>query len=143
MEDSGLERFKVIEQCPVRWEAMQGGAQERTCSSCDHSVFNISNMSRREGEELIESGQARGEKICIYYYQAPSGRIVTEECPPAVRGPRRRILRMAAAASAGLALGLTTGCGPAPYPPKKKGSAKTSAADVQSQTKSGPRKTGE
>lgn len=119
-ERADLERFKVIDQCPVRWEQMQGGRQERTCTQCEHSVVNVSRMSRDQAEQLIVSRQAAGEKVCIYYDLTPDGRIQTEEQVGARRGAHRQTLKLAAAASAALAVSFTaTGCGPAPYDAKR------------------------
>lgn len=126
---AGLERFKVQAPCPLRWEDMQGGDQERDCQPCAHSVVNLSNMSRAAGEALIEERQARGEKVCVYYHLERDGRISTEEGSPRARATRRRRLRLAVATGTTLALGLgATGCGPAPYPPEGRARGKAASS---------------
>jgi len=94
----------AVKPCPEPWDAMSGGARERTCARCSHSVYDVASRSEEELGELI--GRARsGEKICVRL-----GR--TAEGEPLVAKPRRPsfVGRVAAACALAVAGGLTQGC---------------------------------
>ncbi len=74
---------------------MQGGVEDngddvvRHCRKCDKDVFNLSNMTRDEAEELIV---ATAGNLCARYYQRADGSIMTSDCSVGVTRLRRRKL---------------------------------------------------
>jgi hypothetical protein len=56
---------------------MEGDDKVRHCDQCDQRVYNLSNMSRVEAEELI---QKREGKMCVQFYRRPDGTVVTRDC---------------------------------------------------------------
>lgn len=78
---------------------MTGDEKMRACSLCSKNVYNISNMSRQEAEDLLLSNEPGS--VCVGYFRRSEGMIVTDECPVGLRRLRngcRWLLRTAAAA---------------------------------------------
>ena len=48
-----LEVIQVATPCTQSWEAMQGDDRVRHCDACDLNVYNLSEMSRGEAEQLV------------------------------------------------------------------------------------------
>lgn len=69
--------------CPVRWADMVGGERERTCLRCQKSVFNLSAMTRAEGEAFLESRV--GLDTCLSIFRRADGKLVTADCPPPMK----------------------------------------------------------
>src|SRR5262245_42449716 len=61
-------RLEVASPCTVPWQSMRGDERVRHCSECRLDVFNLSGMSQREAEGLIESRQGR---LCVRFYRRP------------------------------------------------------------------------
>ena len=62
----------------------------RYCSPCLHEVYNLSEMTMQEAEELI----SRHEGIlCVRYYQRLDGTVMTRECPIGVAKAQRSFRR--------------------------------------------------
>jgi hypothetical protein len=99
---SVLDQVRIASPCPVRWDTMAGDERVRYCSQCRLHVFNLSNMSRREAEDLIQSKEGR---LCVRYYQRADGGVMTRDCPIALRDRLRR----AAVMALGLSLTLLAG----------------------------------
>ena len=53
--------LKIPSPCHKRWEELRGTGQERHCEQCQHSVFDLTNLSHQEIQSLIQS---RGGKLC-------------------------------------------------------------------------------
>ena len=86
--DDILRSVRVAKPCPASWEAMEGDERVRHCALCKLNVFNLSDMTREEAEELIRGTQGR---LCIRYYQRRDGTILTKDCPVGVRAVRRKL----------------------------------------------------
>lgn len=100
-----LKQISIPTPCPARWDAMEGGAQTRFCTGCQKNVYNLSEMSRQEGEELLTRTDA---KVCVFFHPDADGRPLAREDVPAdiplASRPRPSIWRRAwAAALSGLA----------------------------------------
>jgi len=67
---------------------MRGNDRTRFCSHCRQNVFNISNLTRIEAEELIRQ---KDGQLCVRYFQRDDGTIVTKDCTSAAGHWRRRI----------------------------------------------------
>ena len=103
-----LEAVKVASPCSISWEAMTGDDQVRFCHDCKKKVFNLSALSREEGEALIEE---RTEGMCVRLYRRADGTVLTADCPVGLRAVRRRAALAVGALAAGLLLMLSWGAG--------------------------------
>jgi len=61
---------------------MTGDDQSRFCGQCQKNVYNLSNMTRVEAEELIRSKEGH---LCVRYYMRPDGKVMTADCPKSVK----------------------------------------------------------
>lgn len=77
-----------------------GDDRVRFCHECNLNVYNISGMTRKQAESLIESAQ--GQRLCVRLYRREDGTVITEDCPVGLRALRRRVLRVAGATFAAL-----------------------------------------
>ena len=91
---SKLNNVRVAAPCPADWDSMYGNERVRFCEQCQLNVYNLSEMSRAEAEELI--GRAEG-RLCVRYYKRKDGSILTQNCPVGLRGLRRKLSRVATA----------------------------------------------
>jgi len=80
--DVALDGLKVVKACPASWNGMKGTDQVRFCTQCSLKVYNISNMDRQVAENLIGNPEGR---VCVRYYLRPDGKIMTADCPTAIR----------------------------------------------------------
>ena len=92
-----LDNVRVAAPCPANWNEMAGGERVRYCRACEKNVYNLSEMSRKDAEELLETHEGR---LCIRYYQRADGKIITQNCPVGLRTARRLYLKSAAKVSA-------------------------------------------
>lgn len=94
-QEKRLEYARIASPCPVSWESMTGDDRTRFCQQCQLHVYNISEMTRSQAEELIAHTEGR---ICARLYRRQDGTILTKDCPVGLRALRRRLARGAAAA---------------------------------------------
>lgn len=98
-KQSPLDNLYVATPCNARWEDMTGDEKKRVCSLCAKNVYNISNMTRQEAEDLLLTNEPGS--VCVGYFRRSDGTIVTDDCPVGLRRLRngcRWLLRSAAAA---------------------------------------------
>jgi hypothetical protein len=69
---------------------MPGTERVRHCGVCDQNVYNLSEMTRREAEALVES---TGGKLCARIYRRPDGGILTKNCPAGIRALSAKLAR--------------------------------------------------
>ncbi len=100
---SPLDSLMLSFSCPVLWDSMEGDERERLCRQCDKKVYNISQMSKKEAEELLQSS-GEGAKKCVKFYQRKDGTITTDECPQFLRPVRDHCRRAFHAVSLAIAL---------------------------------------
>lgn len=50
-----LENIHVAAPCPAPWSQMTGDNRVRHCAECNLNVYNISEMTRSEAEDLIRT----------------------------------------------------------------------------------------
>ena len=105
-----LEDIRIATPCSADWDEMTGDARVRFCGKCEKNVYNLSAMTREEGEALVKEKEGR---LCVRLYQRKDGTVITSDCPVGVRRARLRARVWAsisgAAASAALVLGLFGG----------------------------------
>jgi hypothetical protein len=105
-----LENIRIATPCAADWDDMRGDARVRFCGKCEKNVYNLSAMTREEGEALVREKEGR---LCVRLYQRQDGTVITNDCPVGVRRARLRARVWAsvsgAAASLALVLGLFGG----------------------------------
>lgn len=105
-----LDNIHIAAPCPAEWEKMLGDNRVRHCCKCNLNVYNISEMTRTEAEQLIRSHEGR---LCVRFYRRADGTILTKNCPVGLRATLRRVSRfgatiLAATMSVGSALAQNT-----------------------------------
>jgi len=78
---------------------MTGDDRVRYCQECQLNVYNLSDMTRAEAEQLIASREGR---LCVRFYRRADGTILTRDCPTGLRARVRRLSRLAGAALAAI-----------------------------------------
>ena len=94
-----LDNVRVAAPCPANWNEMVGGERVRYCRACEKNVYNLSEMSREDAENLLETHEGR---LCIRYYQRADGKILTQNCPVGLRAARRLYIKANAKIAAAL-----------------------------------------
>src|SRR4051794_19308075 len=94
-----LDAISVRSPCELPWAAMRGDDRTRFCGHCRQRVFNLSEMTREEAEELVSRKTGR---LCVRFYRRADGTVVTRNCRGLVGTFRRRL-----AAGVTIMLGLT------------------------------------
>ena len=90
-------RLEIGSPCTEPWSRMRGTGRVRYCGRCRLNVHDLSQMSRREGEELLRGTEGR---LCVRFVQRRNGTVLTRDGPG-------RIVAMIMALIAFL---LATGC---------------------------------
>ncbi|HEX7289228.1 MAG TPA: carboxypeptidase-like regulatory domain-containing protein [Candidatus Angelobacter sp.] len=95
IKPAALENVRVAAPCPASWEQMAGDDLVRFCAECKLNVYNLSDMTRREAEQLIATHEGR---LCVRFYRRADGTIITQNCPRGLRVVIQRVSRVAGAA---------------------------------------------
>jgi carboxypeptidase family protein len=77
-----MKKYAVPKPCRLGWEQMNGGDRVRTCQTCQHAVYNFSELTRREAQKLVESSQ--GNVCGVVSYNASGDVIFRPERPSAM-----------------------------------------------------------
>lgn len=93
---SWINDLRVASPCPVAWSDLTGEERVRFCNLCKKNVYNISEMNRREAEELVKSNEGN---LCVRMYIRKDGTILTNDCPVGLRKVRDVIFWAVAAAA--------------------------------------------
>ena len=91
---NNLDNVRVAAPCNVDWDSMFGDERVRFCSQCLLNVYNLSDMTRSEAEQLVARADGR---LCVRYYMRSDGSIITNNCPVGLRRIKRRLSRVATA----------------------------------------------
>ncbi|MBV9957368.1 MAG: hypothetical protein JO360_03070 [Acidobacteria bacterium] len=86
-----LDQVKVAAPCTADWESMLGDERRRFCGQCEKNVYNLSAMTRREAEELINRTEGR---LCVRFYRRADGTVLTQDCPVGLLALKRRLKRV-------------------------------------------------
>ncbi|MGI8468054.1 MAG: carboxypeptidase-like regulatory domain-containing protein [Pyrinomonadaceae bacterium] len=97
-----INKLRVAAPCSVGWEMMSGDERVRRCHSCELNIYNVSEMTKTEVENLIANREGR---LCIRLYKRADGTILTKDCPVGIRAYQKRVARFAGATLAAI-LGL-------------------------------------
>ena len=82
-----LERVEVAAPCHADWEKMQGDERARFCQDCKLSVYNLSDMSKVDAENLLHAYEGKG--LCVRFFRRKDGTILTDNCPVGLRRLRK------------------------------------------------------
>lgn len=105
MKTNPLDHIKIASPCSADWNEMRGDDRKRFCSLCELNVYNLSEMTKREAEDLVF--QMEG-KMCVKFYKRADGTVITKDCPVGLAKVRQKISRIASAAF-GLIMGTVGG----------------------------------
>lgn len=95
MNEDLLDGISVASPCPVEWSQMQGDERRRFCAQCKLHVHNLSAMSRRDANELLQL--SRQGRVCVRFFRRADGTVLTRDCPVGLRRKLRRAWARAAA----------------------------------------------
>ncbi|HEX8706242.1 MAG TPA: hypothetical protein VF815_45830 [Myxococcaceae bacterium] len=87
-EKFDLQQVKIASPCYERWDNMKGDERVRHCASCKLNVFNLSQMTKAEAEQLVTSTEGR---LCVRLYKRWDGTVITADCPVGVSRARVRV----------------------------------------------------
>jgi hypothetical protein len=93
-----LPEIKIASPCSASWQSMTGDDRARHCSECNRTVYNFSEMTAAEIENLIAA--SNGERLCGRLYRRTDGTMLTRDCPVGLRTRIRRVSRRVGAALA-------------------------------------------
>ena len=102
-----LSSVKIASPCSADWENMFGNDRRRFCGQCELNVYNLSDMTKREAEELINQTEGR---LCVRFFRREDGTILTRDCPVGLKAIRRRVSRLAKATLSAV-IGFISGLG--------------------------------
>lgn len=88
-------RFRIASPCSADWARMAGNERVRYCPECKLHVYNFSELTGAEIEEIVASTEGR---LCARLYERRDGTILTENCPVGLRPAVRRVSRILGAA---------------------------------------------
>ena len=81
-----LEAVRIASPCRADWDKMQGDERVRFCGTCAKNVYNLSSLSRKEAEKLIQEKEGQ---LCVRFYQRADGTMLTDNCPVGLKIVRR------------------------------------------------------
>jgi hypothetical protein len=94
-----LTQLRVASPCTADWEKMIGDDRVRYCDRCNLNVYNFSEMSASEIEQLLRKNTSR---VCGRLYQRHDGTTLTRDCPVGFRTRVRQVSRVAGAVLAAM-----------------------------------------
>ena len=91
---NNLDNVRVASPCPANWDEMYGDDRKRFCRESKLNVYDLSDMTRREAEDLIANWEGR---LCVRFYRRADGTVLTKDCPVGWAAVKRRLSRAATA----------------------------------------------
>lgn len=85
-----LDQAHIAKPCPANWDEMSGDDRSRHCSMCRLNVYNLSDMTDTEAEQLLQN---RTGRLCVRYFLRPDGKVMTKDCPRGLRAFRQRMAK--------------------------------------------------
>lgn len=93
--DNPLNNIKIASPCSADWNRMYGDEKVRFCGDCKLNVYNLSGMSNKDAQDLVQRTEGR---LCVRYFQRTDGSVITQDCPVGWRAVKKRVSNLAAAA---------------------------------------------
>ena len=101
-----LRVIQIESPCTRPWDEMEGFGPMRFCNACDQNVYDLSQLTAPEADELIELFEG---SVCVRLVQRADGTLVSADCTePSALKKRRRVIRMMAMGAASVALVAST-----------------------------------
>lgn len=100
-----LDKLEIASPCSADWDKMFGSERKKFCSECSLNVYNVSEMTQTEAENLILRSEGR---LCLRLYKRADGTVITKNCPVGWARVKRRMTRVSGAV-AGLLGGFLMG----------------------------------
>jgi len=94
---TNLDDLRIASPCKADWNQMVGDDAVRFCGLCQKNVYDLRNMTRAEGEELL----AKQGETCVRMALRADGTLVSSDCPVGARDVARK-RRVAAVVGGGL-----------------------------------------
>jgi hypothetical protein len=94
-----LDQISVAKPCAAKWDEMSGDERVRHCGLCKMNVYNLSELSREEAEQLVQQREGR---LCVQFYRRADGTLLTKDCPVGVARIRKRMAVLAGAFAASI-----------------------------------------
>jgi hypothetical protein len=85
-----LDNIRIASPCSADWNEMYGDDRKRFCGDCKLNVYNLSNMTRDEAEDIIIASEGR---VCVTFYRRPDGTVIVRDCPVGLRAFRKNLTR--------------------------------------------------
>jgi hypothetical protein len=106
-----LDNLRVASPCKESWDKMTGDDRVRDCARCEKPVYNLSNMTAADAQDLLAT---RGVTACVRFYRRADGTVMTSDCPVGAKSQRRSIAIAAgmfatAAAAGGIMTAMDSG----------------------------------
>jgi hypothetical protein len=73
-----LNNIKIASPCSADWNEMIGDARKRYCGDCKLNVYNLSEMTKTQAENLIIESEG---SLCVRFYRRADGTVLTKDCP--------------------------------------------------------------
>ncbi|HEX8636442.1 MAG TPA: hypothetical protein VF692_00155 [Pyrinomonadaceae bacterium] len=89
-----LNNIKIASPCPADWNEMIGDERKRYCSDCKLNVYNLSEMTKAQAENLIIESEG---SLCVRFYRRADGTVLTKDCPVGWQMIKKRISQKATA----------------------------------------------
>ena len=89
-----LDNIHIASPCSADWDEMFGDDRKRFCGDCKLNVYNLSDMTRREAENLLISSEGR---LCVRFFRRADGTMLTKNCPVGWQAVKQRASRVATA----------------------------------------------
>lgn len=89
-----LDNIRVASPCKSNWGEMYGNERKRFCAECKLNVYNLSDMTRFEAENLLMNSEGR---LCVRFFRRTDGTVLTKDCPVGWKAVRMRVSKTAAA----------------------------------------------
>ncbi len=99
-----LPRVRIASPCREPWDAMEGDMRARHCSRCERDVYDVSQLTGVEVENLLRGHMALpdGGLPCLRLYRRMDGTVMTADCPTATPIKHAAQAAALAATAAGL-----------------------------------------
>lgn len=91
--------LRIAAPCSASWTDMPGNDKVRHCPQCKLDVYNLSEMTPLEINQIVV---ARTGRLCARFYQRADGMMLTKNCPVGFRAAILRASRMAVGTLAAL-----------------------------------------
>jgi TonB family protein len=94
-----LDNIEIAAPCSVSWESMTGDEKKRFCRHCRLNVYNISEMSSAEAQQLLFNSDS-SKPLCVRLYRRFDGTVITKNCPVGLKKIRAQWCRFVQAIGA-------------------------------------------